>query len=52
MKDCVGLVHVAVGDYTVKKHFDIPVPSRDVTYHTLPGREYNLIIPAQGEFGK
>jgi len=25
--------------YTVKKHFDIPVPSRDVTYQTLPGRE-------------
>ncbi len=24
---------------TVKKLFDIPVPSRDVTYQTLPGRE-------------
>jgi hypothetical protein len=38
--------------YTVKKVLDFPVPCRDVTYHTLPGREYNLIIPAQGEFGK
>jgi hypothetical protein len=25
--------------YTVKKLFVIPVPSRDVTYQTLPGRE-------------
>ncbi len=25
--------------HTVKKLFDIPVPSRDVTYQTLPGRE-------------
>jgi hypothetical protein len=25
--------------YTVKKLFDISVPSRDVTYQTLPGRE-------------
>jgi hypothetical protein len=40
--------------YTVKKLFDIPVPSRDVTYQTLPRREYfiyDVIIPAQGEFG-
>jgi hypothetical protein len=25
--------------YTVKKLFDIPVPSGDVTYQTLPRRE-------------
>jgi hypothetical protein len=25
--------------YTVKKNSDFPVPSRDVTYQTLPGRE-------------
>jgi hypothetical protein len=25
--------------YTVKKANDFPVPSRDVTYQTLPGRE-------------
>jgi hypothetical protein len=25
--------------YTVKKVIDFPVPSRDVTYQTLPGRE-------------
>ncbi len=25
--------------YTVKKVNDFPVPSRDVTYQTLPGRE-------------
>ncbi len=25
--------------YTVKKLFDIPVVSRDVTYQSLPGRE-------------
>ncbi len=25
--------------YTVKKVGDIPVPRRDVTYKTLPGRE-------------
>jgi hypothetical protein len=25
--------------YTVKKLFEIPVPSRDVTYQTLPGQE-------------
>jgi hypothetical protein len=38
-----------------KKLFDIPVPCRDVTYQTLPGQEkfiYDVIIPAQGEFGK
>jgi hypothetical protein len=33
--------------YTVT---DFPVPSRDVTNQTLPGRD-NLIIPRQGEFG-
>ncbi len=26
-------------EYTVKKLFDIPVPTRDVTYQTLPGQE-------------
>jgi hypothetical protein len=36
--------------YTVKKVNDFPVPSRDVTYQTLPGRE-NLIISGHGEFG-
>ncbi len=25
--------------YTVKKLFDVPVPGRDVTYQTLPGRK-------------
>jgi hypothetical protein len=45
----------ATVDITVKKLFDIPVTSRDVTYQTLPRRElfmYDVIIPAQGEFGK
>ncbi len=28
-----------MGKYTVKKVSDIPIPSRDVTYQTLPGRE-------------
>ncbi len=27
------------GESTVKKVSDIPVPSRDVTYQTPPGRE-------------
>ncbi len=39
----------------LKKLFDIPVPSRDATYQTLPRREYfiyDVIIPGQGEFGK
>ncbi len=36
--------------YTVKKVTGFPVPSRDVTKQTLPGREY-YIIPVQGEFG-
>ncbi len=39
----------------VKKFFHIPVPSRDVTYQTLPGQEqfiYDVIIPALGKFGK
>ncbi len=31
---CTQQVH-----YTVKKLFDIPILSRDVTYQTLPGRE-------------
>ncbi len=38
-----------------KKLFDIPIPSWDVTYQSLPGQEkfiYDVIIPAQGEFGK
>jgi hypothetical protein len=30
---------VFFGSYTVKKLCDILVPSRDVTYQTLPGRE-------------
>ncbi len=39
--------------YTEKKVTDYPVPSRDVTNQTPPGREYgnNLIIPGLGEFG-
>jgi hypothetical protein len=37
--------------YTVEKVIVFPVPSRDVTDQTLPGRENNLIIPGQGEFG-
>jgi hypothetical protein len=36
--------------YTVKKVFDFPVPSRDVTYLTLRAGN-NSIIPDQGEFG-
>jgi hypothetical protein len=34
----------------LKKFTDFPVPSRDVTNQTLPGRD-NLIVPGQGEFG-
>ncbi len=34
--------------YIVKKINDFPVPSRDVTNQTLPGREY-LIISGHGE---
>jgi hypothetical protein len=67
MKEClcffsktelVGYGHVTAFKnrlYTVKKHFDIPVPSRDVAYQTLPRRDYficDVIIPAKGEFGK
>jgi hypothetical protein len=33
------LIMTAPFIYTVKKVLDFPVPSRDVTYHTLPGRE-------------
>jgi hypothetical protein len=33
--------------YTVKKVIDFPLPSRDVTYQALAGK--NLIM---GEFGK
>jgi hypothetical protein len=36
--------------YTVKKVIDFPVPSRDVTYQTLAGK--NLIIPGLGELDK
>jgi hypothetical protein len=42
---CLIILSVARGSlkgplpYAVKKLFDIPVPSRDVTYQTLPGRE-------------
>ena len=38
-------------DYTVKKVSGFLVPSRYVTYQTLPGQD-NLIIPGPGEFGK
>ncbi len=31
------LVALYYGAHTVKKLFDIPVPSRDVTYQTLSG---------------
>ncbi len=31
-------------EYTVKKLFDIPVPSRDATYQTLPIGGNNLYI--------
>jgi hypothetical protein len=40
--------------YTVKKVHEFPVSSRDVTNQTPPGQEwlsYDVIIPAQGEFG-
>jgi hypothetical protein len=39
---------------TVKKVHEFPVSSRDVTNQTPPGQEqlsYDVIIPAQGEFG-
>jgi hypothetical protein len=29
--------------YTIKKFFDIPVPSQDVTYQTLPGGNNDVI---------
>ncbi len=39
--------------YTIKKKVsDIPVPSRDVAYQTLSGREKFNYIAAQGEYGK
>ncbi len=39
--------------YSVKKGYHFPVPSRDVTYQTLPGRElFYFIFPGQVEFGK
>jgi hypothetical protein len=40
--------------HTVKKVHEFPVSSRDVTNQTPPGQEqfsYDVIIPAQGEFG-
>ncbi len=40
--------------YTVKKVHGFPVSSRDVTNQTPPGQKqfsYEVIIPAQGEFG-
>ncbi len=43
-----------LADYTVKKIHEFPVSSRDVTNQTPPGQEYfsyDVIIPAQGEFG-
>jgi hypothetical protein len=39
----VGSVAPKGGHYTVKKLFDIPVPSRDVTYKTLSSRN-NLYL--------
>ncbi len=42
------------GNCTVKKVHEFPVFSRDVTKQTPPGQElfsYDVIIPAQGEFG-
>jgi hypothetical protein len=41
---------ICYGIYTVKKVSGFPVPIRDVTYQTLPGRD-NLIIPVLREFG-
>ncbi len=41
--------------YPVKKVSGFPVPSQDVTYQTHSGQEYfkyDVIIPAQGVFGK
>jgi hypothetical protein len=37
-----------------KKVSGFPVPSRDVTYQTLPGRVIIKLLqgPGQGEFGK
>jgi hypothetical protein len=38
----------AGGEYTVKKVIDFPVPGRDVTYQTLPGREkFNYSRPGK-----
>ncbi len=39
LKEVSGPMHAQHLMYTVKKLFDFPVPSRDVTYQTLPGRE-------------
>ncbi len=36
---CISGDHHLQCPYTVKKLFDIPVPSRDVTYQTLPQQE-------------
>ncbi len=38
-EDRVGGKYEAAGSTPLKKLFDIPVPSRDVTYQTLPRRE-------------
>ncbi len=43
--------YLGVSDcHTVKKAFDIPVPSWDIPYPTLSRREYDVIFPAEGEF--
>jgi hypothetical protein len=38
-----------IHQYTKKKLFDIPVPSQDVTYQTLSGRDviYKLFLPRE-----
>ncbi len=36
-----------VRTYTVKKVNDFPVPSRDVTNQTLPGREWVLLATSR-----
>ncbi len=42
-KNRTSLQMASCTKYTVKKASDIPVPGRDVTYQTLPGRElFNL----------
>jgi hypothetical protein len=50
----MDIVAKAMDQYTVKKGSRFPVSSRDATNQTPPGQElfrYDVIIPAQGEFG-